>query len=88
VTVRDATGNMAKAGSHGSQTLENGLVVFSFGPVPWPGEPWRLDCWAKRTAGAPFAPDELVSLRQVELPTSGRTNRLDYAATLAGSGSS
>lgn len=79
----DATGNTGKAGSYGSQTLGDAFLL-TFGPVPWPDEPWRLDCWAKRTAAAPFAPDELIELRGVELPPSGRTNQLDHATKAGG----
>jgi len=76
-------GQRGQAGSSSSGTVADALA-FTFGPVPWPGEPWRLDLWAKRTAAAPFAPDELVSLRDIELPPPGRTNQLDHAASPGG----
>lgn len=76
----DGAGNVAKAGSYSSGTVADALA-FTFAPVPWPAEPWRLDLWAKRTAAAAFAADELVSLRNIELPPPGRTNQLDHAAS-------
>lgn len=83
LAVSDATGNAARAGSSSSHPLPPCLIL-TFGPVPWPGEPWRLDCWAKRTAAASFAPDEQVTLRDIALPISGRTNQLDHAAKASG----
>ena len=83
LAVSDATGNAARAGSYSSHSIPNGMIL-TFGPVPWPGEPWRLDGWAKRTAAASYPPDELVTLRDVALPISGRTNQLEHAAKASG----
>lgn len=79
VRVRDATGNDVR---NTSMSWSGSDPYFRFQPSLWPGEAWKLDCELRRAEG--FAPDELVTFRNVPLSAPESTNVLGWTTNLAG----
>jgi hypothetical protein len=52
------------------------LQILTFGPVPWPDEPWQLDVWVTRNPPAVVDAHELLTLEAVAVPPPGQTNFL------------
>jgi hypothetical protein len=79
--LSDAMGNRlaSSSASWGDETED----FFAFEPGLWPGETaWKLKCEIRRTRG--FAPDELLTFKDVPLGRLQATNRVGWMTNLNG----
>ena len=79
--LSDATGNVLSSTSLGSHTAGN-LREFTMGPSLWPDEKaWKLRLEIKRERG--FASEELMTFKDVPLPTVNGTNTFSMQKTMS-----
>lgn len=76
--LSDTTGNSVRSTSVSWGGSE---PYVQFQPSLWPGEPWKLKCELKRTAG--FKPEELFTFRDVPLGVPETTNYLGWTTNVA-----